>query len=405
MKSFIYIVAIGCIFLQSCTSTRRFGTTIERDENNPCQINMVIQVAIQGTADDIKKVRAELEYCFNKECFIPCPDDSLKGCKTKITVVVKGYGELKQDELSAFHYVEMVDNDGLPSNAYIGTPNHGTVSGTWRRDEPYGTYCHEVLHFCGLSDKYCSRLFDPVTGAIKTERVCVPPPEPFGNCCVPHAAHTRCSTPCAGHEHNIMGASGVGVSCDNIKDVLKGAGLNSCPPECCASDKTFTKPPDETYILPGYLHYGDKFSKFGSLGTSVGGTIYIGPKLGLTLEGGMYRHTKEENNFEQKSEMLNLEGGIRYQIDDITDRKGDIGISSHLLIGMSRLKDEITSGSNTDTNSETSLKLSIGASLNKPINRSFMWRVLQVDYSSTFFNDETQHNYRLSTGLVYLFRK
>jgi len=277
MNRLIYIIAGGIIFLQSCTSTRRFGTTIERDENNPCQINMIIQVAIQGTADDVKKVRAELEECYNKECFIPCPNDSMKGCKTKITVVVKGYGELKEDELSAFHYVEMVDNDGLPSNAYLGTPNHGAVSGVWRRNEPYGTYCHEVLHFCGLDDKYCSRLYDPVKDSIKTERVCNPPPDPFGTCCTPHISHTRCSTPCAGHEGNIMGASGVGLSCDNIKDVLKVAELNSCPPECCSSDNTFTRPLPEGYILPGYYHFGDKNYKFGSLGTSIGSTIYIGP--------------------------------------------------------------------------------------------------------------------------------
>ena len=100
MNRFIYILAIGFIFLQSCTGTRRFGTTIERDENNPCQINMIIQVAIQGTADDIKKVRSELEACYNQECFIPCPDDSLKGCKTKITVVVKGYGVKRRNNMN-----------------------------------------------------------------------------------------------------------------------------------------------------------------------------------------------------------------------------------------------------------------------------------------------------------------
>ena len=62
------------------------------------------------------------------------------------------------------------------------------------------------------------------------------------------------------------------LSCDNIMDVLKGAGLNNCPPECCASDKTFTRPPDEVYIIPGYYHFGDKYTKFGSIGGSVGYT-------------------------------------------------------------------------------------------------------------------------------------
>ena len=367
MNRFIYIIAIGFIFLQSCTSTRRFGTTIERDENNPCQINMIIQVAIQGTADDVKKVRAELEECYNKECFIPCPDDSLKGCKTKITVVVKAYGELKQDELSAFHYVEMVDNDGLPSNAYLGKPNNGAVSGVWRRNEPIGTYCHEVLHFCGLDDKYCSRLFDPVTGAIITERICDPPPEPFGNCCTPHISQTRCGNPCAGHEHNLMATTSAPLSCDNIKDVLKGAGLNSCPPECCGSDKTFARPAAEAYLLPGYYHFGDKNQKFGSFGTSLGGTINITPKFGVSLEGGYYQHTDKQNNYEQKSGLYHITGGVSYEL---TKLKGNYDLKSQVMLGISKWTDKITSGTTTNDNKQNSFHFKIGVSLNKPINPS-----------------------------------
>ena len=159
------------------------------------------------------------------------------------------------------------------------------------------------------------------------------------------------------------------------------------------------------YILPGYYHFGDKNTKFGSLGVSIGVTKYISPRFGVTLEGGFYMHTDEQNNYKQKSELFNLTGGIRYQVDGITDRKKDIGIRTHFLMGISRLTDKISFGSNTDKNSETSLHFIIGASVNKPINRSFLWRILQIDYAPTFFYDATQHNYRLSTGLVYQFRK
>ena len=144
MNRFYYITSIAVFFmlLQSCTGTRRFGTTIERDENNPCQVNMIIQVAIEGTDADVTMVKNALEDCYGKECFIPCPGDSLKGCKTKITVVVKKYSSLKEDETAGFHYVQMIDDDGLPSNAYLGTPNNGASSGTWRRHQPPGVYCH-----------------------------------------------------------------------------------------------------------------------------------------------------------------------------------------------------------------------------------------------------------------------
>lgn len=45
MKSILFFTGLVLLLaLQSCTTTRRFGTTVERDENNPCQINIVIQV-------------------------------------------------------------------------------------------------------------------------------------------------------------------------------------------------------------------------------------------------------------------------------------------------------------------------------------------------------------------------
>lgn len=403
MNRFYYITSIAVFFmlLQSCTGTRRFGTTIERDENNPCQVNMIIQVAIEGTDDDVTMVKNALEDCYGKECFIPCPGDSLKGCKTKITVVVKKYSSLKEDETAGFHYVQMIDDDGLPSNAYLGTPNNGASSGTWRRNQPPGVYCHEVLHFCGLPDKYCSRLYDPVTDSARTELVCDPPPDPNGICCAPSASHTRCSSPCTGHEHDLMANIYTPLSCDNIMDVLKGAGLNNCPPECCASDKTFTRPPDEVYIIPGYYHFGDKNTKFGSIGGSVGYTKQIGTSLGVTIEGGYYLHSDKDNSYKQTSGLMHITGGITYRVTDPPTTEKGISISTHALFGVSRYTQKTNYGGNTLKDDATSLHFNIGAAVDLQLNRSWAVRLLQADYAPTFFYEATQHNYRISAGLVH----
>ena len=108
------------VLFQSCTGTCRFGTTMERDENNICQTNMVIQIGIQGTDADVEAVRSSLDRCFAEECFIPCPEDSTKGCKTKIKTVVRKWGDIKEDEQIGFHYVQMIDEDGFPSTAISG---------------------------------------------------------------------------------------------------------------------------------------------------------------------------------------------------------------------------------------------------------------------------------------------
>lgn len=402
MKQLLVIISTGLfILLQGCTSTRRFGTTIERDEQNPCQVNMVIQVAIQGTADDVKTVRSALEECYNQECFIPCDTDSSKGCMTKITVVVKSYGELNEDERSAFHYVEMVDDDGLPSNAYLGTPNSGAVSGTWRRNQPASVYCHEVLHFCGLPDKYCSRLYDPVSGAVTVERNCDPPPEPGGgSCCVPTASHTRCSTPCDGHHDDLMGTVSASLSCSNILDVLKGAGLNNCPPECCTSNQTFSRPLPQLYFTPGYYNFGDKNTKFGSVGASIGGTKYLGSTLGVGLDIGYYSHTEKFAGSEQKQSMTNITAGLNYLIPGLFTNKR-FCITTHVRGGVSLWKQKSIFNSDSFTNTETSPQINLGAALDLRLNKNWSLRLLQAEYAPTFFYEDMQHNYRLGAGIVY----
>ncbi len=409
MRSIIFFVSIIFLFalLQSCTGTRRFGTTIERDEKNPCLVNIVVQIGIAGTDADVAAVKSDLDGCFGKDCFIPCPLDSSKGCMARVTTVVKRWGSISDEEQVGFHYVQMVDNDGLPSTAYIGRANvsDNSQSCMWRRNEGAGVYCHEVLHLCGLYDKYCARLFDPVTGIV-TERNCDPPPDPTGGtCCTPSADHKRCTVPCAGHETDIMGSSLAGMSCDNITNVLKEAGMNNCPPECCGSDSTFTRPPDEAYIIPGYFHYGiGKNGGFGHIGIGVGFNHYISPSVGITIEGGIYQHTEKENEIKETSQLIKITGGVSWlPVRPPPTRTGPI-FSTHFLAGILHHTQRATlNGDEISKNSGTAFCLDIGAALNWRLNRSWSIRVLQADYVLSFFGENSQNNFRLSAGVVKSF--
>jgi hypothetical protein len=404
MKHIIFSAWIIALFIliQGCTTTRRFGTTVEKDENNPCLINMVIQIGVQGTDADVQKVRTDLEACYGKECFIPCEPDNGKGCKTKITVVVRKWASLSEDEQQGFHYIQMVDDDGLPSNAYIGTPNSGTSSGTWRRNAHPKTYCHEVLHLCGLDDQYCSRLYDPVTNTTVTELTCNPPPDPNGgSCCSPTISNKRCSNPCSGHEHDLMASLEPELSCDNIKDVLKLAGFSKCPQECCSSSTAFQKPPDELYIMPGYLHFGDKSTKFSSIGGAVGYTKYISPSVGLTLDAGYYTHTEKDNSFKETSGLLNITAGITYLPGNQLKSHSGFTVSTHAMASISSYMQKSTYAGNSYSNNDVSFHFNVGAALNMKLNQSLGIRLLQADYAPTFFYNTTQHNFRLSAGIFY----
>ncbi len=403
MKRFIYPVLFVSLYLvlNGCTSTRRFGTTIERDEKNPCQVNMIVQIGIAGTDADVKAVKAELDECFGKGCFISCPADSTEGCMTKVTTVVKKWGDLNEDEQRAFHYVQMVDNDGLPSTAYIGRPNvaGNTEDCKWRRNEYPGTYCHEVLHLCGLYDKYCARIYDPVTNSVTVERECEPP-VPGSDCCRPTADHRRCTVACPGHEDDIMGTSAP-LKCSNIMDILKEAGLDECPAECCSSDSTFTRPPPEAYIMPGYFHYNDKYIKSGSLGISGGYNHYLNPNLGITFEGGVYFHTETKDDVKETSKYIKATGGITVPVIKQQSPKG-VGVTTHLLGGiLHHIHTSKIGNDQISKSSATSPCLDLGIALNMKLNPRFAIRVLQADYMPTFFGGNMQHNFRASTGFVW----
>lgn len=387
------------LVMQSCTPTRRFGTTIERDEDNICQTNMVIQIGIAGTDADVTAVRSSLEQCFAEECFIPCPTDSMKGCKTKIKVVVKKWGDLKEEEQIGFHYVSMIDEDGFPSTAYIGRPNISTPeeSCLWRSGAFGNTYCHEVLHLCGLPDRYCSRIYDPVLDSVITELTCAPEAEPNGNCCTPASGQRRCSTPCHGHDDDIMGNSWNGVSCGNIKDVLTRAGFGDCPEACCKSGKTFTRPADKLYLMPGYLNFGTKDNKYGAWGVGAGyNHSFGGSGLGITIEAGGYIRTEKIENEKIKDQLIRIGGGIDYT----PKANGPVSFSTHILGGVLMHTRKLSLDTETIEDRATAFCLNAGANINLRLNQSLSLRLFQADYMPSWFGENMQHNWRISTGVV-----
>lgn len=394
------LILTGYFLLQGC-APQNHANTIVRDKDNVCIIRIIVQLGIEGTDDDVAAVTAQMEECFKSECFIPCESDKEKGCKVTMIAIVKKWSSLTEDEKWTFHQVTMVDEDGLPSFANIGRANSGNSFGTWRRNAHTHTYCHETMHLLGLPDRYCSRLFNAVDGSTSVENRCDPPPDPGQDCCTPRASYTRCSSPCAGHDHDLMGSLEPGLSCENIKDVLSKAGFGNCPDECCSSPYTF----HEFFVGPSYLHFGDKEVKFGAYGATLEYTYPLSTKVGLMIDGGYYQQTDKEDDFKQKNSIYTLSGGISYK-PNLFGINSKLDLSTHALLGVAnyKVKSEF-GGSGSTSNSETSLSANLGVALNYKLNNKFDIRLMQVDYIPTFFAEATQNNYRLSVGLEMNFGK
>lgn len=399
---FISLILPGIFLIPGCV-VQQHATTIEPDKDSGCVIHMVIQIGIDGRDSDVVNVRSQLEPCFSIQCPIPCPYGKSGGCKVMTNVIVKKWSDLSADEKNNFHHITMVDNDGLPSNAFIGKANNGASSGTWRRNEGPRTYCHETLHLLGLRDQYCSRIFCATDSTIITEVVCDPPPDPAGgNCCTPTASFKRCGTVCSGHEHDLMATLEPELTCQNILDVLKKAGMDKCPDACC-SGTIYRHPYNNLYLGGGYYNFGDKDIKFGTYGLTGEYDHLITPKIGLTLDAGYFTRTKNDSGYKQTDRLLNINAGISYY-PNLFKSTPNTRLSTHLLVGVTDWMQKASyNGMGGSSNNQLSFNASIGAAIDWKLSSSLYLRLPQLDYMPTFFASSMQNNFRISGGISFGF--
>ena len=286
MKRYITLVLAAALLIlsQGCTGVKTLlsATKVERDKKDGCTIHVTLRIGIDGTDADLQVAQQQLSDCFAKTCLIPCNQDTSMGCKVISDVSVKKWSTLSANDQKSFHHITMLDNDGSPSNVSdLGGNGKDPMTGQWRRNPAPRTYCHEVLHLAGLPDQYCSRIYDAVNGgAIVEELHCTTPPDPAGgSCCTPTASHTRCSSACSGHENDLMATLSAYVTCSNMMDVVKNAGISDCPASCCVVPPPATarkkEEPHSAVNNKTETHSGT-FTPGGLNNLHYGGTIYTG---------------------------------------------------------------------------------------------------------------------------------
>lgn len=226
----IWIAGLILAFTDIAGAVENNATSVRRCIDG-CTVHVTIQIGISGTSADVTTISNALEDCYEGlDCKIPC-ENPPKQCNVTVDVVVVNWDSIAAGDQSKYHHVTMVNNDGLPSMAVIGTPNGAAGSGTWRRGKTSDEYCHETGHLGGLKDKYCG--VNTIAGATWTEPNCAPgTPNPCSCTITPPAQ--RCTMPCRGYEGDIMAEIPAQVKCSNIIEIVASAGLNSCPTiPCC----------------------------------------------------------------------------------------------------------------------------------------------------------------------------
>lgn len=75
----------------------------------------------------------------------------------------------------------------------------------------------------------------------------------------------------------------------------------------------------------------------------------------------------------------------------------------HVLVGAARSDSSFLSRTGKVKSSDSTFALVIGGGLDVNINKHAAFRLFQADYVLTRFDDDTQNNFRISTGLVLKF--
>lgn len=73
---------------------------------------------------------------------------------------------------------------------------------------------------------------------------------------------------------------------------------------------------------------------------------------------------------------------------------------AHVLLGAARAHAKLRSGTTSIRDNDSAFALAIGGGLDAKVHKNVAIRLFQTDYVLTRFDDESQHNFRLSTGLV-----
>jgi opacity protein-like surface antigen len=183
---------------------------------------------------------------------------------------------------------------------------------------------------------------------------------------------------------------------------------------CCAS-RTLAQTPEENpknEFFAGYSYQSADINtltidpgRIGQNGINLEYTRNITESIGITGDISAHFHRDSirtgAGEFTRKREQYYFLGGIKFKARN----SSRIRPFAHALFGASLFRgftsDIRTSGNVFTIDDETSFAMALGGGLDLRVNKRIDLRVIQVDYSPTFFGSGRQDNFRLCVGVVF----
>jgi hypothetical protein len=161
--------------------------------------------------------------------------------------------------------------------------------------------------------------------------------------------------------------------------------------------------PNQIFIAPAYLEIansGQGVKGYGSFGVTGEYTRFITPRIGATLDAGIYFHKETQDGLSINYNSFNITAGPTF-IPFNNPWSADTKLTGnlHALVGLSSIMIKQSSGSYVDNFSKQGFTAVVGGALDYHINPTLGIRV-QADYTPTFFFNTTQNNARISAGVI-----
>jgi hypothetical protein len=258
MSCVMVIIILFAIRSDSIAIDNNFGTHVYVDEY--CRIHIKYQIGITHRnnvgIDSLRRIRdlvkSQLESCLLADdvdsCCARCSSDpTLRPCRIVIDPIdIQVMSEIPEGQRQFYHEIEIIPINGYTSNGTMIPANDVNnrkgkmelAEGDLNRRP--GVVCHELMHLSGVDDRYCDRWStDPrLNPRGYRDLKCEPPPDPNGGtCCTIPPNSPRCvpSPPCPNFENSIMAKSSNPLSCRELLELIKAAGVE-CPTRCCDCD-------------------------------------------------------------------------------------------------------------------------------------------------------------------------
>ena len=134
-------------------------------------------------------------------------------------------------------------------------------------------------------------------------------------------------------------------------------------------------------------------------------TRNIARHIGITGDASVHFHRETHSTgvgtFSSQRDQYFLLGGIQLRADN--DKR--VGPFAHALLGASLFRGltaNVGPAGNVYTYDDaTSFAMALGGGLDVRINKRIAVRLIQVDYTPTFFGSGRQDNFRISAGIVF----